>query len=99
MDNKELLQAMKEMIAAELKDVREDMKDLKEDMKDVKARVTGIEITIENKIEKNIRLIAEGHQSLAERLGNLPDEVEKIRESTDFLDFMQKQMIEKLRNK
>ena len=38
------------------------------DMQELKQRVTGIEITLENETNKNIKLLAENHGNLVDKL-------------------------------
>jgi N-glycosylase/DNA lyase len=45
-----------------------DMQDMKTDIRDLKSRVSGIEMTLENETNRNIRIIAEGHADLCRKL-------------------------------
>ena len=64
----------------------------------VEGDVISIKVKIENEIEKNIRILAEGHQGLVDRLWHVPDEIEDIKDSVSLLDFIQKQMIKNQKN-
>ena len=64
----------------------------------VEGDVISIKVKIENEIEKNIRILAEGHQGLVDRLWHVPDEIENIKDSVSLLDFIQKQMIKNQKN-
>lgn len=62
-------------LAAGLKEVREetkelaaDMKAVREDTKDLRSRMSAIELNLENETNKNIRILAENHLSLMEKL-------------------------------
>ena len=62
-------------LAAGLKEVREetrglaaDMKSVREDTKDLRSRMSAIELNLENETNKNIRILAENHLSLMEKL-------------------------------
>ena len=62
-------------LAAGLKEVREetkglaaDMKAVREDTKDLRSRMSAIEFNLENETNKNIRILAENHLSLMEKL-------------------------------
>ena len=62
-------------LAIGLKEVREetkglaaDMKSVKEDTKDLRSRMSAIELNLENETNKNIRILAENHLSLMEKL-------------------------------
>ena len=64
-----------EGLAAGLKEVREetkelaaDMKSVKEDTKELRSRMSAIELNLENETNKNIRILAENHLSLMEKL-------------------------------
>ena len=46
-----------------------DMQDMKTDIRDLKSRVSGIEMTLENETNRNIRIIAEGHADLCRKTG------------------------------
>ena len=58
-----------------LKEVREETKGLatglkavREDTKDLRSRMSAIELNLENETNKNIRILAENHLSLMEKL-------------------------------
>ncbi len=44
------------------------MKSVKEDTKDLRSRMSAIELNLENETNKNIRILAENHLSLMEKL-------------------------------
>lgn len=48
--------------------LKQDQKVMSRDMRDVKQRVTGIEMTLENEVIRNIRIIAENHTDLSRKL-------------------------------
>jgi len=48
--------------------LREDVDDLKEDVSALKENVTGIQLTLENETNRNIRVVAEGHLDLNRKL-------------------------------
>ena len=86
--NLELLQAIQAMIDP----LKIDMQEVKGDIKDLKKEVRKINITIETEIRKNIQILAEGHQTLKERLWHLPDKVDNIEEAVEILKFTQSEM-------
>ncbi|MDD6104892.1 MAG: hypothetical protein PUC51_01665 [Ruminococcus sp.] len=62
-------------LAIGLKEVREETKELAADMKavrgdtkDLRSRMSAIELNLENETNKNIRILAENHLSLMEKL-------------------------------
>lgn len=58
-----------------------DMQDMKTDIRDLKSRVSGIEMTLENETNRNIRIIAEGHADLYRKL----DEALKVENEKELL--------------
>lgn len=58
-----------------------DMQDMKTDIRDLKSRVSGIEMTLENETNRNIRNIAEGHADLCRKL----DEALKVENEKELL--------------
>lgn len=58
-----------------------DMQDIKTDIRDLKSRVSGIEMTLENETNRNIRIIAEGHADLCRKL----DEALKVENEKELL--------------
>jgi hypothetical protein len=57
------------------------MQDMKTDIRDLKSRVSGIEMTLENETNRNIRIIAEGHADLCRKL----DEALKVENEKELL--------------
>lgn len=47
--------------------LKEDVSKLKEDMEQTKSKISGIEMTLENEIRNNIRIVAEGHTDIIRR--------------------------------
>ena len=64
-----------------LKAIYLDMQDMKTDIRDLKSRVSGIEMTLENETNRNIRIIAEGHADLCRKL----DEALKVENEKELL--------------
>ena len=104
MDNRdlELLQAIQSIIDP----LRGDIQGLKGEMQEVKERLTNVEnevhktnIVIETEIRKDIRLLAEGHKGLVERLGHLPYDVEIIKEEVSTIKFIQTDMAKRIYKK
>lgn len=58
-----------------------DVQDMKTDIRDLKSRVSGIEMTLENETNRNIRIIAEGHADLCRKL----DEALKVENEKELL--------------
>ena len=90
MDNRdlELLQAIQAMIDP----LKDDMQDVKERLGGVESEVRKTNLIIETEIRKHIQILAEGHQTLKERLWHLPDEVEELKESVSTIKFLQTTM-------
>lgn len=64
MTDSELLQA----IYGDMQEITSDMREMKSDMRELKQRVTGIEVTLENETNRNIKLLAENHGNLIDKL-------------------------------
>lgn len=64
MTDNELLQA----IYGDMQEMKSDMQEMKSDMRELKQRVTGIEVTLENETNRNIKLLAENHGNLIDKL-------------------------------
>ena len=83
MENKELLQAMRQI-------VREEIQPLKEGMEDVKTRLTNVEWEtrrasglIENEVQPNIRILAEAHSGMVEKLDKV--DFDEVNETVDII--------------
>ena len=122
MENKELLQAMRQIVREEIKQeinplrddisglkgdvsslkedvttlkedvsvLKEDVSVLKEDMQDVKTRLTNVEwetrrasALIENEIQPNIRILAEAHSGMVEKLNKV--NFDEVNETVDII--------------
>lgn len=57
-----------EELREETKELAADMKSVKEDTKELRSRMSAIELNLENETNKNIRILAENHLSLMEKL-------------------------------
>lgn len=77
MTENEMLQA----IYLDMQDMKTDIQDMKTDIRDLKSRVSGIELTLENETNRNIRIIAEGHADLCRKL----DEALKVENEKELL--------------
>lgn len=55
-------------LKADVSELKADVLSLKEGVVSLDRRVTSLELTIENEIRKNIRIIAEGHLELVRKL-------------------------------
>lgn len=77
MTENEMLQA----IYLDMQDMKTDIQDMKTDIQDLRGRVSGIEMTLENETNRNIRIIAEGHADLSRKL----DEALKVESEKELL--------------
>lgn len=79
MDNELLLAAISEMMdkkfKEELQPIKDDISSLKDDMQNVKERLSNVEqsvsslqLTLENETNRNIKLLAENHSNLIDKL-------------------------------
>ena len=77
MTENEMLQA----IYLDMQDMKTDIQDMKTNIQDLRGRVYGIEMTLENETNRNIRIIAEGHADLCRKL----DEALKVENEKELL--------------
>lgn len=66
---------------SDMKEMKTDMQGMKTDIQDLRGRVSGIEMTLENETNRNIRIIAEGHVDLCRKL----DEALKVENEKELL--------------
>lgn len=65
----------------DMQEMKTDMQGMKTDIQDLRGRVSGIEMTLENETNRNIRIIAEGHADLCRKL----DEALKVENEKELL--------------
>ena len=65
----------------DMRGMKTDMQGMKTDIQDLRGRVSGIEMTLENETNRNIRIIAEGHADLSRKL----DEALKVENEKELL--------------
>lgn len=53
---------------ADMEIMKADMQNMKADIQDLKIRVTNVELHLENTTDKNIKLLAENHLTLVDKL-------------------------------
>lgn len=59
--------------------------ELMNEIKDVKKRVTNIESTLENDINKNIQLLAEGYRPLSDNVNQIKEDVDVVKFDVDIV--------------
>lgn len=64
----QVLQDGQQKMQDDILGLKQDQEVMSRDMKDVKQRVTGIEMTLENEVIRNIKIIAENHTDLSRKL-------------------------------
>ena len=82
------MQADMANIQTDMANIQTDMANIQTDMADIKKRVTKIEVTQEHEVLRNIRLLAEGHSGVIDRLNRLeelPEQVEDIQNTVSVL--------------
>jgi len=87
----ELLQAIAQIVKTEVQPIKDDLGTVKTDLETVKTEVLKTSLTIENEIRTNIKLLAEGHMGLVERLDRLEskvNEIDDIKDSVSVLKFL-----------
>lgn len=52
------------VLKEDVTELKSDVTVLKEDMKETKVQISGIDMTLENEIRNNIRIVAEGHTDI-----------------------------------
>ena len=80
-----------DLILSEMQTMKSDMDTMKKDIQETKQKVTGIELHLENVIDRNIQIVAEGHLNLSEnekemltiKVNILEDELRKLKEKID----------------
>lgn len=68
---KEDMQVLKEdvqVLKENVQELNEDVQELNEDVQVLNGKVRGLELTLENETNKNIRVVAEGHLDLSRKL-------------------------------
>lgn len=55
-------------VKQEVQTVKQEVQTIKQEVQTVKQKVTRIELTLENEIDHNIKIIAEGHLDLSRKL-------------------------------
>ncbi len=73
-------QRMTDMMDAKLEPIQQDLADVKQDLAEVKQRTTAIEVTLENDIKPQLRLLAEGQQGMNEQFRKLDQVAENVEE-------------------
>ena len=79
-------------LKSDVSELKSAVSELQSDVRDIDRRLTRVELKIENEIEKSIRFLAEGHMGLVEKFGNVPGDIEEIKESVSILKFVQHAM-------
>ena len=58
----------------------------------IKQRLDKLELTIENETNKNIKLLAEGHTGVVDRLNKLENKVEDVQDTVSVLKILTKSL-------
>ncbi len=66
-DMQDMRQDMQDM-RQDMQDMKQDMQDMRQDVQDMSQRLTSLEVHIENETDRNIRLLAENHLDLVDKL-------------------------------
>lgn len=80
-ETKEVLDVVKDMFL----DLKKDINRIESTLGSVDNRVTKIESTLENETNKNIKLLSEGYQTMAEDVHQLKDDVEVVKFDVDIV--------------
>ena len=89
----------------DMQSMKDDMQSMKDDMRGMNDRLTGIELHLENVTDWNIRLLAENHMTLIDKLNDSIKAADKsalyeiqVRILTEKVDKLSKD-VDKLKNK
>lgn len=80
-------------IKEDVSTLKEDVSILKQDVKVLKQRVTNIEVIMENELKRDIKIVAENHLNLNEKLDTLKGidkKVTQLKEDVDILKYIAK---------
>jgi chromosome segregation ATPase len=80
----------------DVSELKQDVSELKQDVSGLKQEIAKTNMIIETQIQKDIRILAEGHRGLVDRLWNVPDEIDEIKDSVSILKFVQTEMAKKV---
>ena len=72
-----------------------DITSMQGDVTDIKQRVLSIEVTLENQIAPNIRLLAEGHSGIVDKLKDFDILIAKVDDVQDTVDVLKQVAREK----
>lgn len=64
---------------ADMQNMKTDMQEMKADIQNIKARVTKLEVTLEKETNRNIKLLAENHSTLIDKLNESVKVADKTR--------------------
>ena len=80
MENEILQQILSKLTSMEsdIKDLKQGQTSLENEVKDIKQKVSHIEVIIESEVKRDIRIVAENHLSLNQKLDELKDVNEKV---------------------
>lgn len=97
MVDREMLEAISQMMESKLEQaiepIRTDLAGVKSDLEEVKHRVTAIEVTQENDVKTQLRLLGEGQQGMNEKfkkLDQVAEDVEDIKGTVHILEAVTK---------
>ena len=79
-------------LKSDVSELKSAVSELQSDVRSIDRRLTRVELKVENEIEQSIRFLAEGHTGLVEKFGNVPGDIEEIKESVSILKFVQHAM-------
>lgn len=74
----QIISEMRLIVKEEVGTLSKEVNSLKEDINKLNQKVDNLQITIENEVRPNIKIIAEGHTALNEKLDTLKDIDKKV---------------------
>jgi len=76
-------------VKADVKDIKKRLATVENDVVKIKNEVTKTNLTIENDMRPTLNLLAEAHKSHVEKMKNLPEDIEDMKEKLSFINFQQ----------
>ena len=64
----------------------------------VEEGTRGTRLIIENSIDPRLQALHEGYMPLVKKVRRVPEEIDSLKERTSMLEFVQKQIVEKIRD-
>ena len=97
MENKELLEAIRQIVKEENQEIKKDVQEIKDRTQRIEDRTLKIEVTIENETNRNIMLMMEAQSLNAEKLSNIENTLDDFDSSIVAMEAMTVKNIKDIR--